>query len=223
MKSLTLPTLIFCAVITFLAGCKTERQATFQAKGIDYQYFEIDANRDTIIQLESDALLQIKKNSFLGVKRNVVKLRLQEVRTMDQILRSRISTLRTDGRPLSTFYMINLVIEDKVTIDPKAPLRMIVPAKTMLPEIVVYRGEEQNDNIAWTQTDTILQQPVLDRIAEGRKLFREHCETCHSANLCDKLTGPPLACIEGDDTETVEAWPLLAVSGLLHLQKTHRQ
>jgi Cytochrome C oxidase, cbb3-type, subunit III len=183
-----------------IIGCKTEKQSTWVAKNIEFQRFEVQVNRDTTLRLKSGALLRVKKNSFLGVKSRSVHLKVQEIENMENVLRSRVSTLTTDGKPLSTFYMVNIGAEEQVRINPEAPLSMTVPATNMATDICVYRGEDQGDQIAWTKTDTLKEQPIINRIAEGRALFEKQCASCHASNLCFKLTGPPLACIEGDET-----------------------
>jgi Cytochrome C oxidase, cbb3-type, subunit III len=192
------PFVLALTALLFIISCKPEKQA-WVARNIDFQTFEISANHDTTLRLKSGALLHVRKNSFLGA-RDKVRLKVQEIENMDNVLRSRVSTLTTDGKPLSTFYMVNIATDDQVTINPAAPLNITVPATTMASDICVYKGEAQGDEIAWTKTDTIKEQPIIDRIAQGRVLFEKNCAVCHASNLRDKLTGPPLACIEGDET-----------------------
>jgi mono/diheme cytochrome c family protein len=199
-----MPKINLLSILAFLSiliafGCKSEK-AAWTAKNIPYQTFKLEVGRDTSIVLQSGAILKIKKNSFLGAKTSTVKLKVQEINGMEAVIKSRIATLSSDGKPLSTFYMVNLETEDEVRINPDAPVNLCAPATCLVSDISVYKGETDEDGVTWTKTDTIKEQPVIDRIAEGKLLFEQYCKNCHAGNLCDFLTGPPLACIEGDET-----------------------
>jgi hypothetical protein len=197
---LPLVLLISCLMIS----CSKERE---HAAEIPFQTFDVNPLADTVLTTNSGVRILIKACSLQGAKGKSVKIRAKEIVSLDQLMRSRVSTIDANGNPLATAGMVYLDAADGVKINPQCPILVAIPAKGINPDMRCYEGIEDSDgNLVWQNPDTLaFQKEVIQPIAQGKALFMENCAMCHDSSLCDWIgkTGPALGCIEGDEHEGV--------------------
>lgn len=119
------------------------------------QYFEISGGSTQVIEGDNGVRVSIPKGAFLDQNGKAVttniKVELQEITTVDNMLLSGISTT-SNGELLETGGMIYIdatVSGKQLTIDPKAPVYVEIPTVEIKDGMQLYEGEVVNGTINW--------------------------------------------------------------------------
>jgi cytochrome c2 len=64
------------------------------------------------------------------------------------------------------------------------------------PEAVFYCGTTNYNTPTRSIHDTLYTDKLLERLEEGKAIFRQNCAACHNKNMRDHLTGPALGGVQ---------------------------
>jgi hypothetical protein len=180
----------------------------FNPDNVEKQRFEVVIGADTLIKTKGGTFVQIQSNTFKGTSEATVNLIIQEALNRSEMLKSGLSTIDESGHILASEGMIRITAESQVAINPDAPILIHLPAKGLNTKSKVYMFEESADIGKWAYYAHLSNANLLENIATGAKLFDQYCSMCHAKNMVDKLTGPPLGCIEGGKANRSRSWLL---------------
>ena len=181
-------------LFAFLISCKSNHEAYIKFLNKDSlpsQFIEVDNSRDTSITTANGAILKIEKGSFSKEK---VKLQLKEAYSIEQMILAGLTT-ESNEKPLSSGGMIYIGSDDK-NLKVNKPISVSIPTNYYDNKMKVYRGEEENGKLNWTDPQPLTTQDSLPSyLQEGKLLFQQNCASCHT--LDKDLTGPALSGVEG--------------------------
>jgi mono/diheme cytochrome c family protein len=178
-------------VLLSAAACSHQKSSSLlHTDVLPSQVIRINTTKDTVIKTANGALLQISRQSFS--KEGEVELEIKEAYTMEDIIRAGLTT-QTDGQPLRSGGMIYLnALDGETTIE--KPIKVSLPSGSYDAEMRLYKGEEEDGTINWTNPEP-LADAASPYLLAGKALFEATCSTCHNYNKT--LTGPALKGLEG--------------------------
>lgn len=160
------------------------------------QHFAVRIGQDTTLVADGGSRIRIRANS-LQTGAQIITIEVIEALDRAAMIRAGLSTLDTEGRLLESQGMIyfNAVGPAIVRINPEAPIEISLPARSLAPGVALFSGEDsEHGTIVWRpvagEVSPFVNAAVLDTLAEGKALYREHCTGCHC--LSGPLTGPAL-------------------------------
>lgn len=202
-------------LILFVSACmvacsKKNKYAygEFNPKNIKEQVFKIALNRDTILKTKSGVLLKFGAKTFKNAGSKDVEVIVKEIISKADILKSGVPTLDEKGQLLESGGMMNIMTNPKLDINPDAPIQVSIPTEGANVRMKKYTADIDNGDFLWKNPQPLAQNPSFDALIQGEQLFIEHCASCHSKNLSDKLTGPPLGCLEIGENKRSREWLL---------------
>lgn len=121
-------------------------------------FFEINNDRDTVIEGPKGVTVSLSKGSFLNSKgkvvNGIVKVELAEALTMDDMVLSNLTTT-ANGKPLESGGMIYLNATadgEELTINKDKPAYIEIPTTDKKTGMKIYRGERgDNGEMNWTE------------------------------------------------------------------------
>jgi mono/diheme cytochrome c family protein len=209
MKNKIKTAVILLIFATCLFNCsKKEESSTseFNLGNIKEQVFKINLNQDTVLQTESGVLIKLRKNTFKSTTLTAVELRVKEILTKADLIKSGISTIDEQGRLLETGGMVNIQTNPKIEINPKFPIQVSIPANGLNPSMKKYTADIDNRDYLWNYAGSLVNNQMLIDLKEGEKLFLQNCATCHNKGLVKNMTGPALGCIENGVNRRDRDW-----------------
>lgn len=179
--------LLFCA----LFSCsEQESSSVLSTDALPSQLFTINTQKDTVLKTANGALIEIERESFLGGDGEVT-LEVKEAYNIEDMLRAGLTTRSDEGTLRSDGMIFLEAEEDDVSI--VKPVRIALPTDNYDVEMQLYKGEEKDGEVVWTEPKPIADSmPVY--IQGGKALFDANCSTCHG--LDKDLTGPALYGVE---------------------------
>jgi len=176
----------FMLLVLFSCTADKEQMNLFNATNLSSFYITIDPAKDVVFNTPKGAAIKIRKGTF----NEAVELEIKEVYTMKDILLAGLTT-QSNGQPMTSGGMIYINTKDKRDIKPNQPISVAMPTSYVNEGMKLFKGEEQADgSINWVNPDTLPSTQYTNMIKEGRLLFQQNCQTCHS--LDRNLTGPSL-------------------------------
>jgi len=175
--------------IAWLSACTSEKKFNLlNPSNLESQFIIINPDADTLVRTAKGALLNIKKGTF----DRQVRLELKEAYSIEDIVRAGLVT-QTDGKPLTSGGMIYISNDQK--LEPKKPIAVSIPTDFIDESMQLYKGEEKNGSINWTEPTDLSNNPALDSFAYGKTLFQSSCSSCHKL-FGDGPTSPGLAGVQ---------------------------
>jgi hypothetical protein len=177
MKNKIKTAVILLIFATYLFNCsKKEGPSTseFNLGNIKEQVFKINLNQDTVLKTESGVLIKLSKNTFKSITLTAVKLRVKEILTKADLIKSGISTFDEQGRLLETGGMVNIQTNPKIEINPKFPIQVSIPANGLNPSMKKYTADIDNGDIFWKYAEPLANNQILIDLKEGEKLFLQN-------------------------------------------------
>ena len=152
------------------------------------QIFSVNVNRDTTLLTKNGCVVNIKKNA-LESDSATVKIEIIEALSNTDIVLAGLTTM-SGKQALSSGGMlyVNAAIGYKVTI--KKELEILVPTKNYVADMSVYKGEEKDGKIDWTNPDPLPNDTLQRNIKIGEQLFKANCTNCHKVN--DDYSAPAM-------------------------------
>lgn len=162
------------------------------------QTFTITPGRDTSVTCAGGTVLKFYAKTFKTTA-TTVRLEVQELLTVSDMVRAGVSTRSTDGRLLESDGMIYLNATEPaaVGINPDFPVEIQLPTNARQADMALFKGVENNGTTEWQritdpQAAAFLNTPTTNTLRSGKELFEINCAACHCCNLANNLTGPPL-------------------------------
>ena len=152
------------------------------------QIFSVNINRDTTLLTKNGCVVNIKKNS-LESDNAEVKIEIKEALSNTDIVLAGLTTM-SGKQALSSGGMlyVNAASGYKVTI--KKELEILVPTKNYVADMSVFKGEEKDGKIDWTNPEPLPNDTLQRNIKIGGEIFKANCANCHKVN--DDYTGPAM-------------------------------
>lgn len=198
MKFKLLVLSFFCALIYF--NCKNEIPLShnfgeLSPKNIENQIFKIKIGQDTFLKTRGGVIITLCKNTFMGTVGQEIEVLVKEVLSKKDVFMSGLPTIASDGRLLETGGMLNITTNPSLQINSECPIQVKVPALKNVSDMQLFEADINNGEAAWRLINSLNSPKISDNLKSGKELFIENCTQCHSINLKDPLTGPPLNCV----------------------------
>lgn len=184
--------ILLLATAAIIIACNTgsKTKGSFKPGNLETSQFVINIDRDTTIQTKNGALLKIPKGALSTDDAKTVTLEIKEAYNFQQMIQAGLTT-QSNGEPLSSGGMIyiNAAAGQNVKITQK--IQVAIPSNYSQKDMQLFKGEEDNDNLNWTDPQPLPPgrfQPVIDT---GKLLFERNCASCHAIEK--DMTGPALA------------------------------
>lgn len=183
---------LLTAVAVFLA-CNTGTNSvkgSFNADALETGQYVITIDRDTTIETKHGALLKIPKGALSTDKGTTVTLEIKEAYSLEQMILAGLTT-QSDGDPLSSGGMIYIGAAAGQNVTFKEKIKVAVPASFLENKMQLFKGEEDNGRINWTDPSPLATNGQQKFIDTGKVLFESKCASCHG--IGNELSGPDLA------------------------------
>gem|GEM_PF-974232 len=179
----TLLSLLLAVIL--LASCRSSSKTYakyLNRDSLPTQLATIDNTRDTTLATRNGAFIRFVKGSFSAPK---VRIQIKEAYSIDQMIFAGLLT-ESGGKPLSSGGMIyiNTVEPDVRMIK---PVSVAVPANFYDDRMQVYKGEEKDGKLDWTDPRPLSDSAPYE-LTEGRAIFEKNCTSCHAL---DKVVSAP--------------------------------
>lgn len=183
--------LYFLSLCYLLTSCTQQNKKTFfHREVLPIQHFIINPAKDTVLKTAGGALLRIEGGSFAGADAPFT-LEVKEALAIQDIVRAGLTT-RSNGQLLSSGGMIYVnAPNERIRIT--KPLKISLPAAAYNVDMQLYKGEEKDGEMNWTEPKPI-RDSMPASIRTGKTIFLANCGTCHA--LDKQLTGPALRGVE---------------------------
>lgn len=157
----------------------------------------VPTGRDTSITCRNGTILHFCKNTFLTSAASVA-LDVQEITNRAEMVALRLNTQTSSGQILESEGMLNIQPVDAagLRINPGCPIRVEFPARGVAGYPWLLEGQDSSGVLRWEKPQRLDQDSLIREIETGRRLFCWYCVACHSQNLDEALTGPPLGNIQ---------------------------
>ncbi len=175
----------------FITACNSKKNNLFKTNSLLSQIVKIDSKKDTVFRTQNGAIIRIPKDALQADGKSTIQLEIKEAYNISQMIMAGLVT-QSDGNPLSSGGMIyiNAVGENNVRIT--KPISFALPSSSLNPKMQLYKGNvDENGKINWTDPKTLPNNPQLDALSRGRKIFMNNCASCHAIDK--ELTAPSLA------------------------------
>lgn len=183
--------LYFIFVNCLLIACGSRnKEKFFRSSLLPTQHFLVNPSKDTVLKTAGGVLLRIKKESFAGVKGSFT-LDVKEALTLQDIVKAGLTT-RSNGQLLSSGGMLYVNAADE-SIRIIKPLNVSLPTAGYNVDMQLYKGEEKEGEINWTEPKPI-RDSMPPSVQGGKFIFLNNCATCHA--LDKQTTGPALRGVE---------------------------
>jgi mono/diheme cytochrome c family protein len=180
---------ILAIVFVSLLSCTSQyKNSLLNPSNLESQFIVINPCADTLVRTAKGALLNIQKGTF----DKQVRLELKEAYSTEDIIRAGLVT-QSDGKPLSSGGMIYINNDQK--LEPKNPIGVSIPTDFIDENMQLYKGEEEEGGINWTDPTSLSKNPAVDSFAYGKSLFQSNCYSCHRL-FGDGPTAPSLAGVQ---------------------------
>jgi cytochrome c2 len=153
------------------------------------QLFKININKDTVLKTLNGAFFDIPKSS-ISSNDSLVQLEIKEAYSLEEIIKAGLTT-QSNGQPLSSGGMIYINAAGGQTIKITKAIKVAVPTKFFNNKMQLYKGQQTDSGINWTNPTALAENPLLKNIDEGELLFKNNCSSCHKVDV--DFTGPALA------------------------------
>jgi len=175
---------ILLLLLTAIISCNESASKSFSITGVDKlpsQLFKININKDTVLKTINGAFLDIP-NGSIASSDTIVELEIKEAFTLEQMIKANLAT-QTNGQPLSSGGMIYINAVGGQTIKIVKAIRVAVPTKSIDKKMQLYKGEQTDNGINWTNPVPLTDKPGLSKIDEGALLFKTYCGSCHKVEV----------------------------------------
>jgi len=185
------PTLVVLLLLA-LQACNTGSNKSilskyFNTNNLTEQLFTINTRQDTTVTTKQGIKIYIPANAIDAGGATKVTLTIKEALTLDDILKSGLTTT-TDGEMLASDGMFYIGTKEKASI--VKPLQAFLPTAVVNNKMQLYEGEEKDGKINW-QEPANMNKPVTTMTDSGKVLFMANCAACHA--VTKDATGPALA------------------------------
>jgi cytochrome c2 len=181
-------TAVILMAVFFISRCSQPRPAVFNQAVLQFQKFEIDISKDTILQTAGGIMVQIKAGSLSSSNGNKVMLQIKEALQLADMIKARLTTT-ANGELLSSGDMFFIEPEDK-SVQIVSTLSVYVPADFIDKDNNIYKGTETDGKINWDKPEPVQIPEPMNKYANGEELFKLNCIQCHSIDK--KVVGPSL-------------------------------
>lgn len=152
--------------------------------------YEINIDRDTVLQTKNGALLKIPSGS-LSSSSSTVTLEIKEAYSITQMIRSGLTT-QSNGQLLSSGGMIYINPKKGQEVKINKAIKVAIPTENLEAGMQLFKGKTGEDGkINWSEPDTLPENKQLNSIMAGKQLFLSNCASCHA--IGKNVTGADLA------------------------------
>lgn len=195
--------------LTFLSSCAKKNKFSFgqfSPSNIQEQVFKVKLNTDTTLKTKSGVLLKISANTFQNTNLKEVEVKVKEIISKEDLLKSGVSTVDNKGKLLESGGMINIQTSPRLDINSNAPIQASIPVVGANIKMKKYTADIDNGDFLWKEAEPLTNNLDFNNLIQGEQLFIKHCANCHAKSLDAKLTGPELGCIEIGENSRSREW-----------------
>jgi mono/diheme cytochrome c family protein len=200
---------ILLLFLIFTIGCAKKSEylyGQFNPSNIKEQVFRVKLNADTTLKTKAGVLLKISAKTFQNTNLEEVEIKVKEIISKEELLKSGIPTVDNTGRLLESGGMINIQTNPRLDINPNNPIHASIPAVGANLKMKKYVADIENGDFLWKYVSPLSHNLDFNNLLQGEQLFIQHCTSCHDKNLEKKLTGPALGCIEIGENSRDRDW-----------------
>ena len=183
----------FLLITIILLACRSSSHSgkLIQSPGdIKADEYTINTLADTNLLTRNGAILFIPAGSLKSTRQSVT-LEIKEAYTMEQMIRSGLTT-KAGEELLSSGGMIEVTPKAGEEVTITKPIKIAIPGRQLNGQMKLFKGEKAADgSINWGNPAPLPDNPQLNMIMTGQRLFRQNCASCHAIGR--DVTGPDLA------------------------------
>jgi hypothetical protein len=180
---------LICLAIVFSCTVSVDKTKLFDASNLEAKQYTINVDKDTILRTAKGAWLKIPAGALQAANGNQVTLELKEAYSLSEMIKAGLVTKAND-EVLSSGGMIYINAIDNGAKIVK-PIKIALPADHLQQGMKLYKGEDNDGKINWTDPTDLPENKQLTTIEKGQSLFQQNCTSCHA--IGKTLTGPDLA------------------------------
>ncbi len=181
------------ALATFISCQEDQPDRVLKPSNLDSQFFTIHPDRDTILWGKGGTQLIIKANTLAKTAADgTVTIELKEALTKADMVKGGLVTQTVDGQILESGGMVFLEVDPAQKINGEG-IGVQVPTGSINDQMQLFTLENSRDpQSGWKVVGDVKSEPTAVQIANGKKLFKTYCASCHNTDLRQILTGPAL-------------------------------
>ena len=183
--------LLLCA-LAFLFSCNEKKSQPVNpitnTGNLRSQLFTININADTTLVTLAGTIIKIP-NGALQSAVNPVKLEIKEALSINDIVLAGLSTM-IGKQALSSGGMLYFNAASGYQVEIKKPIQISVPTGNYNRDMKVFKGEETNGSIKWTNPGPLPEDETTKKLDAGKNIFSANCSSCHK--IAADFAGPAL-------------------------------
>lgn len=172
-------------------SCNPEKSFFERENEARTEVFTLTTGIDTVLQTLEGVEIIISKSSFVNPPTQL-DLQVRTVLDRYSMLSEGTVTMTTEGKLLESDGMIFIQSSPTTQINPQAPINIKIPQKSLASDMKIFKGIPKDGLVLWEESGELLKNESLQAIERGEKIFDQNCSVCHSKNLRESLSGPPL-------------------------------